>query len=238
MRRQLHRVGRVYRRHRDDHGNRRPQVHRRWAHCRRRGSCRRRRGVRPLVHLDRGHPHRDGAPRAVAHDRERRRRAWGACCRATHPGAAHRVAARLAEGPVDAGSAGRPAARSRTGCCRRAGRVALAWVQARDAALRERVPDVPGSWEARWPQGPWQSRWPQGPWAGAPGQVARAELRPGGLQPLLSRERPSPARWRCRRPEPFRPHRCRPALPGRACRRRRTHAAAARPVLPRLRRLI
>ena len=115
-------------------GHRHRHQHRRHHRLRRRGSCRHRRhrrGDRP--DLRRGHEHQDWAGRRRAQaerhldavcGRVPRRRDAAACCPATYRAAAHPD-----EVPVDAESAGQPAAPRRTGCCRRAGCARRAWVR-------------------------------------------------------------------------------------------------------------
>lgn len=112
-----------HRRHRGDRGNHRQPRHRRHR-LRRRGSYhhrRRHRDDRPDLR-DEGH-RRDAGRDAVHRDRLRSPDG-AACCRATD-GGRHRDAG--PGGAAAAGSAGRPAAASRTGCCRHAACAGPAW---------------------------------------------------------------------------------------------------------------
>ena len=161
MRLRHRRAGRGDRRHLDDRGNRRrrPRARRHQHRRHHRGSChhhRRRRDHRDRRddrhRRRRDHDYRDwdAARRDDRWERVAARRDAEAYCPATCRVAAHRGARHPDGEPADAGSAGRPAAARRTGCCRRAAPARRAWAhrssgRAADRALRPvRQPVRPG----------------------------------------------------------------------------------------------
>jgi hypothetical protein len=228
MHRQHHRAGRGGRRlrRRGGHGNRRRHLRvgrrlRRQHH--RRGSYRhhRRRDVRHRPERRDGRRGRQVADHRDAADDQQRRLDAAACCLVRrHLGAGRRGAAHPGGVPGDGEWPARRAAPRRTGCFRRVACGPRAW-EPPDADL---VSGRGGSGSA-----PDLLRQPaavrQPVPAAAPAAQAPAEQRAWGRRAWPPEQR----LWRrALRP----PRRCRMPSPVRACRRRMTHAVAARRVLP------
>ena len=135
MHQPLHRADRGVRHHRRrgdrDSRRRHPPGHRHRRLRRRRGSYRRRHHRDDQRHRAQDDRRGRDAPRLDDHRQvDAVRQDAGACCQATcldaaHPGAGHRDRGAVL---ADEESAGQPAARKRTGCCRRAECAQRAWV--------------------------------------------------------------------------------------------------------------